>query len=115
METTRVHWVYIGIMEKKMATTRVHWVYIGITEKNMETTLVHWANIGIMEKNMETTIVYWVCNKIQSPCLAATTPSKDVLTLSRRLGRSYLFQKQGEATPGMYGAYLTQNCAAGVR
>ena len=42
METTIVHWGYIGIMEKKMETTIACWGYVGIMvimEKKMEATL----------------------------------------------------------------------------
>ena len=57
METTVVHWGYIGLilgkMEKNMETTTASWGYVrvmlGKLEKNMETT----------GKNMETTVAYW--------------------------------------------------------
>ena len=41
-----------------METTKIYWGYIGIMEKKMETTIMYWGYIGIMEKRMETTIVY---------------------------------------------------------
>ena len=53
METTIVHWGYIGVMEKKMETTIVYWGYIGVMEKKMET-------IGIIG-------VIWVVVKIRVP------------------------------------------------
>ena len=46
METARVYWGQIGIMEKNMQTTVVRWGYIGIVEKKMEDTIVHWDYIG---------------------------------------------------------------------
>ena len=35
---------------------RIHWGYMGIMEKKMETTIVYRGYIGIMESKMETTI-----------------------------------------------------------
>ena len=43
-----------------METTIVHWAYIGIMEKKMETTILYLGHIGIMEKNMETTIMGYI-------------------------------------------------------
>ena len=67
METTIVHWGYIGIMENKMETTIVHWGYIGIMENKMESTIVHWGYIGIMENKMETTI-FVLSRRLESSC-----------------------------------------------
>ena len=33
METTTVHWGYVGIMDNKMETTVVYWGYIGIMRR----------------------------------------------------------------------------------
>ena len=36
MQTTVVHWGYMGIMAKKMEASTVYWGYIGIMEKKKE-------------------------------------------------------------------------------
>ena len=46
-----------GIVENKMETTRLHWGYIGVMENKTET-IVYWGYIGVVENKMETTIVY---------------------------------------------------------
>ena len=47
-----------GIMEKKMDTIvigfRVHWGFLGIVEKKTGTTIVYWDYLGIMERKTET-------------------------------------------------------------
>ena len=79
METTKVYWGYIGIIERKMETAIVYWQYIEIMEekkwklpakytglyrdsekengnKTEATIVYHIWPIGILEEKMGTTI-----------------------------------------------------------
>ena len=46
-----------------METTIVHWGYIGTMENEMETSIVYWGHIGTTKTEMETTITYTVFSK----------------------------------------------------
>ena len=48
-----------------METTVVHWGYMGIVTKQMEISIVYWSYIGIMEKKKENIVMVQEASHLQ--------------------------------------------------